>query len=152
MAATWDVTNVVEIYQDNIDRLIDQLGKTVRVYFDPLKTGMDSDNYSPVHNDKKLPAYKENSVTETRTYVDVTALIKWNPRDVNKYKINFKEGKAIVRLKTMLSDVPNLLRADYIVPNFDSIGVIEKRFKIIAGPIPVGLQEDRYAVSFWEEV
>lgn len=152
MSATWDITNIITTYQDNIDRLIDQLGKPVMLFFHPVKTNLTDDNYSVIHGDKKLPEFKANSVVETRSSVQIKALIKWNPKEVNKYNINFKEGKAIIRLKTMLTDVPNLTRCEYIIPNYESVGIISNRFKLIMMPIPVGLGEDRYAISFWEEV
>jgi len=150
--ANWSIDNAVKIYQANIDRLISQFGKTVKLYFKTVNTDVTNINFDQIHGQGRKPSYKGDGPTETTTTDTMIALVQFNPKDYQQYNINVQQGKTVVRLKSHILDVPNLQRAEYIVPDVTTAGVIGARFKLAGTPIPKGLKTSRYAVSFWVEI
>jgi hypothetical protein len=57
-----------------------------------------------------------------------------------------------VRIKAFLTEADDLARAKTIIVNHSIIDKMKLRMRLIKGPTPVGLQEDRYCISFWELV
>jgi len=147
-----DLTKVKPIYQSNIDLLINQLGKTCRLFFPQKLTNDPEASKDHIHGGSLKPKFKINQPTRSNNTEDVTALIQWNPRNLKDFEINVKKGNNVVRLKTFLRDVPSLTKAEYIIPDVNARGVVEKRFKLLQDPVPQGLIESRYAISFWEEI
>ena len=66
----------------------------------------------------------------------------------NGLKDLYQEG--IVRLKTYLTDLPDLLRADYIIVNANVKDMITCKCRLVRKPMPFGFKEDRYARTYWE--
>ena len=157
MAINIDIDRVVPIYQDGIDALIDSLGKPVRLFFkdsvDNVNTEYD-DQVRPGNTRK--PAWKETSTNNapnvTENYRDITALIQHNPSDLDRFNINVEKPEDTLRLKCFLKDVPDLTRAEYIIPNHDDVKAIYAKYKILRQPVPIGLNENRYALSFWQRI
>lgn len=151
-----DLSQVVPIYQSRIDDIINQLGKNVTLYFKSTVTNVATAFDDPVRGDIMKPAFKTTVAAPAPTITYNTrvlkALVKWNPKDFEMYGLTIKNAAGIIRIKTFLTDVPDILRCDYMVPNSDVRGIIDTKFKLIREPIPVGLQTDRYAVSYWERV
>jgi hypothetical protein len=77
-------------------------------------------------------------------------LTKWNPKDAENFGIAVSQRKGIVRLKTYLTEADDLARARVVFVNHDIASSINLEIKLIQGPNPVGLREDRYCISFWE--
>lgn len=149
-----DLTDVVPIYQENIDALIDQMGKTVTLYMKQTTTGVADSNYDPVRNAVKLPAFKTGATGPTLTdnTTSFKALIKWDPKEFKNFSINVNKPQSTLRLKTYITNAHHLARCEYLIPDVSTSTYILGKFKL-AGPIaPIGLQENRYCVSFWEQI
>lgn len=149
-----DLTNLVPVYQQNIDALIEQLGKYVELYFEDTVSNVQPDFYDPVRGGEvKQPSFKGSDTTPSPTVsnnkVTIKALHKYAPKEWNVVAPYVNEAASILRLKTFLTDVPNLIRAKYIVPSLGAQGIVNTRFRLLKEAIPVGLQVDRYAITYW---
>jgi hypothetical protein len=151
-----DLTNIIKIYQDNIDDLIKQLGKPVVLHFYETITNVNDEFNDPVRpGDIRKPDYTQtqestapNVSENTKT---IKALIQYKPKEFDKQAIDLgiNDPRGTIRLKTLLTDVPDLVRCQFIVPNADSQNILKSEYKLVGQPIPVGLAKDRYAVSYW---
>jgi hypothetical protein len=149
--------SLVKIYQGEIDSLIQNMGKDVIIHFHKTETTVDPEFFDPIRGTgTRMPDYKETDSigqpAETNNTRTIKALVKHTPDDYETYGIKVKNPKGIVRLKTFLTDIPDLMRCDYIVPNAGSVAIVGAKFRLIRTPVPVGLKHDRYAISFWEMV
>jgi len=159
-------TELIEIYQSRIDALINQLGKNVYLEFDPVKSPCPNCEYDTLRNrstgiykaggprpfgrGRKCPYCKGRGFTETPVNKCIKCLTKWNPRDASDYGISVSHRKGVVRLKTYLTEADDLARAKTVVVNHDIVDQMKLKVRLIQGPIPVGLRDDRYCISFWE--
>ena len=159
-------STLIDIYQSRIDALINQLGKNITVEFDPVREDCPNCGFDPIRKrsngiytpggprpfgrGRKCPYCKGHGFLETVERKCIKCLVKWSPREVQQYGININEHKAIVRLKTHLTQADDLKRAKTVIVDADISGTVKLRAKLIKGPTPVGLREDRYCVSFWE--
>lgn len=145
---------IVQIYQTEIDSLIDNMGKYVTLYFASTVENVRPKFHDSVRGrDIRQPSYKagptEPAPTTTEHTRTLKALIRIDPLDYETFN-NIDQPKSIVRLKTFLSDVPDLQRCDYIVINVPERNIIEAKYRMLREPIPTGLKHNRYAVTFWE--
>jgi len=140
------------VYQEHMDSLFDNLGKNILLIYEDTVSAMPTNTSDKIRGIAKKPKFKSNQPTITENTETITGLIQWNPTNLEKYGINVVKDKNIVRVKTYLSLVPKLQKANYIIPNYDSKNIINKKFKLLKGPVPIGFQEDRYMISFWEEI
>jgi hypothetical protein len=152
-----DLTNLVRIYQENIDALLESMGKPVILYFEETITNIKPEfNDSVRDEDLRKPSYKTDIPNSTPSVVQNTktikALIQYNPRDFESFGIQVNQPDSVIRLKTFLTDVPDLKRCDHIVPNADSVNIVEAKYRLLREAIPRGLQEDRYAITYWHRV
>jgi len=159
-------TSLITTYQNHIDALINQLGKNVNLEFDPIREPCPNCEYDTIRNrstgiyipdgprpfarGRRCPYCKGRGFTETAVTKCIKCLIQWNPEDAEKYDISVERKKGIVRFKTYLTEADDLLRARTVLSNYDIAAQMQLRVKLVAGPIPVGLREDRYCISFWE--
>jgi len=166
LAAIQIGADLITIYQERIDSLINQLGKNVLFIFDPIIEPCTNcvfdigENRStgiykiggpiPFTRGQKCPYCKGQGFLERAVEKCVKCLIKWNPKEFKNYGISVQKNHAVVRLKGFLTDAPHMVKAKTAIVDHD----IERAFKLIVrliqGPIPVGLREDRYCVSYWE--
>jgi hypothetical protein len=158
--------SLIRIYQSRIDALINQLGKNVYLEFDPIRDPCPNCSYdvirerstgiykiggpTPFARGRKCPYCKGHGFTETSVNKCIKCLIKWNPNDTSNYGLAIEQRKGVVRLKTYLTEADDLARAKTVIVNHDIVNQMKLRVKLIQGPIPVGLREDRYCISFWE--
>ncbi len=158
--------SLIETYQDLIDDVIDQLGKNVLLEFNPISSPCPNCEFDtirkrstgvykiggprPFVRGRQCPYCKGRGFTETASTTIIKCLTKWNPEDAETFGIAVSQAKDIVRLKTYLTDADDLVRAKTIIVNYDIVGQMKLRARLIRGPIPVGLREDRYCISFWE--
>ena len=147
--------NLKDLYQEGIDSLIDNVGKNVTIVFDSTVTNVTDeyfDQNSMTHEMK--PSFKEDTVGEAPVVTDSTrtikALTKWEPKEFQNYGIRVNNPEGIVRLKTYLTDLPDLLRSNYIIVNSNVKDVITCKCRLIRKPMPFGFKEDRYARTYWE--
>jgi hypothetical protein len=146
--------NVVQIYQSNIDSLISVMGKEVTLVFPDTVTNVKSDYDDPLRHDvSRKPDFKNTSIDpipiRTPNTKTIKALTKDDPKEFKDFNIRVDNAQAIVRLKTMLTDVPDLRRCSYIIVHSKIKDILEAKFRLIREPVPTGLQEDRYAISYW---
>lgn len=157
---------LIAIYQSRIDALINQLGKNVYLEFDPIRTPCSNCTFDtirkrstgiykaggprPFARGRRCPYCKGRGFLETAVNKCIKCLIKWNPAEARNFGIAISQYNGIVRLKTYLTLADDLSRARTIIVNHDIVDQMKLRVKLIQGPIPVGLREDRYCISFWE--
>jgi len=157
---------LIAIYQSRIDALINQLGKNVRLIFDPVLTPCPNCFYDtlrkrsngiyqeggprPFKRGRKCPYCKGKGLNETSVEKCIKCLLKWNPENVENYGISIAGKKGIVRMKTFLTSADDMMQAKTAIANYDIRSRMKLNVKLISGPIPVGLREDRYCISFWE--
>jgi len=158
--------DLIQIYQSRIDALINQLGKNVYLIFDPIIEPCTNCTFDVVGNrstgiykiggpvsfsrGQKCPYCKSVGFLERENAKCIKALIKWAPVEMKNFGISVQKTEGVVRLKTFLTDVPDLVRCKYAIVNHDIEEILKLRVRLIQGPIPVGLREDRYSISFWE--
>lgn len=157
---------LIRIYQSRIDALINQLGKNIFLEFDPIREPCPNCTYDtirkrstgiykpggprPFVRGRRCPYCKGKGLLETAVNKCIKCLIKWNPKDAENFGIVISDKKGIVRLKTFLTEADDLRRAKTVLVNHDIADEMKLQMKLIKGPVPVGLQEDRYCISFWE--
>jgi len=160
--------SLITTYQSYIDSLVNQLGKNVYLEFDPIRDVCPNCEYDtlrkrstgiykpggprPFDRGRKCPYCKGHGFIETAVNKCIKCLLKWNPKDAANYGISVSQTKGIVRLKTYLTEADDLSRAKTVIVNHDIVSQMKLRVRLIMGPIPVGLREDRYCISFWELV
>lgn len=134
-----------------MDNFITSLGKNIKIVFEPTITNVSTDNHDSVRNTSiKRPEYKDpTDLTTVENSRMILGLIKWNPTDFENYSDNIRKNDTLLRLKTFMLDVPDLLRCKYIIPNFDSSAIFQPRFTLIRQAMPRGIKEDRYAYTYW---
>ena len=159
---------LINIYQSRIDALINQLGKSVLLEFDPIREPCSNCTYDimrkrstgiykpggprPFVRGRKCPHCKGRGFEETPVQKCIRCLISWNAKDSENYGISTADYKSIVRFKTYLYNFDDLVRAKFAISNYAIINLVTLRVRCIKQPIIVGLREDRYCISFWELV
>src|ERR1700722_16337834 len=115
------ISNLIPVYQQNIDLLIDKLGKSIRLHFKPTIINITSDLDDPVRVDSdRKPSYKSPNppivVENTR---DITVLIRHAPKDYKNFGIRIDNPSNLVRVKSFLTDSADLQRCLYITIDND---------------------------------
>lgn len=158
--------DLIQIYQDRIDSLINQLGKNVLLEFDPIIEPCPNCLFDIVENrstgiyrvggpisfsrGQKCSYCKGQGFLERKVEKCIKCLIKWNPKELKNYGISVQKNSGAVRLKAFLTDAPDIVKAKTAIVDYDIEKIFKLRVRLIKGPTPVGLREDRYCVSFWE--
>lgn len=158
---------LIQVYQDNIDALIDQLGKNIKLEFDPIMTICPNCEYDPINRRSrgiyktdgpvpfsrgKCPYCKGIGFLETPVTECIRGLVGWDQDDDETYAMGLREPTHMVRIKTYLHHVASLVKANSAVINPDTAKTLPVRAKLIRKPVPLGLRESRYCLSFWEVV
>lgn len=157
---------LIDIYQSRIDALINQLGKHVLLEFTPIMTSCINCYYDsvrkrsngvyksggprPFSRGRKCPYCKGRGFLEEAVDECIHALLKWNPKEAEDYGIAVSKHQGVVRIKTYLYHMSSLMRAKTAIVNYAIRDIMTMKVQKIKGPIPVGLREDRYCISFWE--
>ncbi len=157
---------LIGIYQSRIDALINQLGKNILLEFAKIKVQCPNCEFDtmrgrstgiwipggprPFARGRRCPWCKGNGFEERDNNKCIKALLKWTPRDAVNYGITLSDHKDVVRIKTFLTELDDLVRAETVIANHDIADIAGLRVKLLRSPIPVGLREDRYCISFWE--
>jgi hypothetical protein len=149
------MSSLRQVYNTEIDALINQLGKDCLLYFEDTIVFSDtafSDDIRPGAIRKPVAKSPSSAPLVTNNTRTVRALIQYNPSDFKHFDLKVDKPEGIVRLKTFLTDVPDILKCKYMIPSINSKNYVEARYRLLREPIPKGLQLDRYAVSFWERI
>ena len=168
MARVVITDTLIGIYQARIDALINQLGKNIYLEFDPILSRCPNCTYDtmrkrstgiyitggprPFARGRRCPYCKGKGLLETAVNKCIKCLIKWNPQDAKNFDIAVTKNHGLVRLKTFLTEADDLKRAKTVIVNHDIADKMKLRMRLVKGPTPVGLREDRYCISFWELV
>lgn len=153
-----NLSKLVPIYAAAIDNILEQMGKNVILTFGTAISTPTTDFDDNLRRDaQRKPDFKQTAIdlAPTRTTYTRTlkCLIKNNPKEFSNYGIRINDPKnATVRLKTYLTDVPDLRRCLYVQVHSDVGAIIDSKFKLIMEPIPTGLKVDRYAYTYWEHI
>lgn len=148
----FDIQPLIPSYQDAIDNIIDQLGKYVKFIYPPTVSSITDSSQDVIRDDSRYPDFKGEAPTVTENSEEIKCLIKWNPKELSDYGVNVAGGTNTIRLKTYLVHAPKLYKAEFMIPNIDSEAFVNQKFKMVIAPIPVGLGEDRYCISYWKQI
>lgn len=148
-----DFTGLVNTYQQQMDLLIGNLGKTILVVFKPTIVTTTDDAQDQVRGDgSKKPVFKQDAPTITQNTAEIIGLIQYKPRELYQLNLPVEMSDNVVRIKTFLTNLPALRQAEYIIPNYGARNYIETKYKLLKEAVPIGLQQDRYCTSYWQRV
>lgn len=161
-------TKVIDLYQNRIDALLNQVGKNVILQFDQIASPCincifdsirkrSSGRYKtggplPFNYGRKCPYCKGRGVLEEVAELCIRCLISWNPSEVSNFGISVSKGSEIVKLKALIDDASHIKRANIALIDRQVMDLVKYRAKLIKGPYPLGLREDKYCISFWETI
>lgn len=159
---------LVGIYQGRIDALINQLGKNVLLEFNPLRSPCPNCEYDtinkrstgiyipggprPFDRGRRCPYCKGEGLLTTPVTKCIQCLIKWNPRDNIGYQLAISENAPIVRLKTFMTSANDMIRCVSAVIDENITESVKTRVKMVRKPLPQGLRESRYCISYWRVI
>ncbi len=159
--------NTIQIFQDGIDTLINQLGKSVRLIYPPTIIDCPNCVNDPIGNKPanrfrpgpmrfsdgiRCPYCRGTKKTEEENSEVIQGLIQIKPRDYKRYGISVQDPGALVRVKTFITDVIKIERATHAIIDIQKQDIIKIKCRKIREPIPTGLRDSRYAITFWERV
>lgn len=148
-----DLDSIVAIYKAENDALITNLGRKVVLFFKQPYDGAIVDGVDDQVRGENLrkPIYKNDIPNLVETTREIKALIQFDPKEfINDGVLN--EPNSILRLKTFISELKYLTLCDYLIPNYDIINDIYSKYRIIRTPIPIGLRDDQYCISYWNKI
>lgn len=145
---------LVKLYQDSIDEFINNLGKNILVVYESTISSVSDSFNDPIRIDSvKQPDFKKTTTSSAPTVVEnsetIKALITYNPKDFESFNLKLNDDANVIRLKTYITDIPKLKRCSYIIPNYDVEQLHQTKFSLLRAPIPRGIQQDRYAYTYW---
>lgn len=145
-----NLSDIVPIYQEVIDDLIEKLGKDVNLY--TKKKIIESPaNYDQINNEKRLPEYKTGVIKPEYEIETIRCIIKWFKR-LTLSADGVERQTSQFRIKTHLINAPKIERADFIIPHVDAIKHVNTRYKIVSDPQIIGLGEDRYVIYYCDPI
>ena len=150
-------SKIIQTYQQAIDEMINKFGKTITLYFKDTLTNVNTTFADVVRpHDLRRPDHKGQistpAPTESHNTTTILALVKFEPSDYEDLVPTIGKPLEIMRLKTFLSSVPDLIRADFVIPDPLIEGIYNQKYKLAGQPTPRGLGENRYAISFWKAI
>lgn len=149
-----DFNDLVQIYQEENDSLIDNLGKNILLVFrqtvetdvvDGIDDNVRGENF-------RKPSYKTNVPAVTETTREIKGLLVFDPKDFRRLDNRINIPDNILRIKTYITEIPYLTTCDYLVPNYNVSGYTYSKYKLFREPFPIGLKNDRYCISYWERI
>lgn len=159
---------LIGIYQSRIDAMINQLGKNMLLEFAPVEVPCPNCEFdavakrstgiykaggpTPFDRGRRCPHCSGAGTLKTQETRCVKCLTKWNPDDYRKHGVAVEDPNSIVRTKGFLTDAPYFAKSQTAIVNHDISNILKTRVRRLRGPIPVGLREDRYCITFWQLV
>lgn len=159
--------NTIQIFQDGIDTLINQLGKSVKLIYPPTIIACPNCINDPIGNKpanrfrpgpmrfsdgRRCPYCRGTKKTEQENSEVIQGLIQVKPRDYKRYGISVQDPGGLIRVKTFISDVIKIERATHAIVDIQKQNIIKMKCRKIREPIPTGLRDSRYAITFFERV
>lgn len=169
MPFNMDYSDLKNTYKEGIDSLIEGVGKPLTLYFKKLAINPNEEFTDRVRGgDIRKPTFKESAPEiEYETVIIPKALIKYNPKDFDlsmvsgntvngKYsqlqQLRLDKENSIMRLKTYINDLAILERCEYLMPNDVVSQVVYAKYKMLRAPVPFGLGNDHYAITYWGRI
>ena len=156
---------LINVYRGAIDSMINQLGKNLFINFPPIvepcvncffdsvrrrSTGIYiPGGPRPFKRGRQCPWCKGRGFEETPNTKCIFGLIKWDPKEILNYGIDVSDYSGVVRVNTFLTEAVDIIKARTAVIDYDQKEPLRLRTKLLKGPVPVGLREDRYCVRCW---
>lgn len=147
-------TELTKIYEREIDSIIENFGKDCLFVFHETITNQNDDISDPLRDDNRRPNYQSENpqpVSNRETKI-IKVLTRHNPSDYETFGTKLRQPSDIIKIKTYVTNMPDLKRVDYIIPDINVEGYAGARYRLLREPIPRGLKNNRYAVSYWERV
>ena len=157
----------IQIFQDGIDALISQLGKSIKLVYLPTIIECpncinDTIGNKPANrfrpgpmrfsDGKRCPYCRGTQKTEQENSEIIQGLIQVKPRDYKRYGISVQDPGGLVSVKTFMSDVIKIERTTHAIIDIQKQSIIKIKCRKVGEPIPTGLRHSRYAVSFWQRM
>lgn len=151
-----DFSKHVQKYKAHIDNVINTLGKNVQLIFESQVSSVGPTFNDPVRNrSTRKPSFKTTNSNPapsvTTSTLTIKGLVQWNPKDFENFGIKIEQGSNIIRVKTFLRHTPDLMRCKYLIPNLDTESIHQAKFRLFRSPIPRGLGNDEYSITYWIE-
>lgn len=151
-----EFSEIVQIFEEEIDGLILTMGKDVLLVFNESITPEIDPTFDPVYGGSRKPTYKYNneiaSIVEVQNTKIVRCLIEHNPVEFKTFSGKVYEPSDILLLKTYSSYVPDMRRCDYIIPDTNVQSIFGHRYRLIRDFAPRGLVNNRYASGYFQRV
>ena len=145
-----------------IDALIDWAGRTVILNMPPIETECTNCEIINIGGKKRssgrykaggpepftsgiCPVCRGSGIINTVRNVSFKSLVRWNPDEYMDIAKSVHETDTIVEMKTYRTNESNIKKAQYAI-------IDSKRCKRVKDPVPRGLRESRYCVTFWQVV
>lgn len=142
-----NLSEIMPIYQEVIDDLIEKLGKDVRLYYKKKPT-QTQENYDALNMGVKKPSYKTGSDDPEYEVKTIRCIIKWYKR-INPIDGSLEKSKSQCKIKTYMTNIPDIERADFIIPHD---AYVNTRYKIASDTQLIGLGEDRYVIYYLDPI
>ncbi len=160
--------DVINIFERGVDAIIDQLGKNVKLIFDPIIIpcpnclfdpigGKSSNRFKPggpvpFSDGARCPYCRGTGKTEQERSTIVKASVSWSPQDYIDYGISVQNARAVVSTKTLLNDVIKIQRAKIAIIDCDISSILKVKCRRLKDPVPIGVKNSRYAMTFWQRI
>lgn len=160
---------LIDIYQSRIDALINQIGSHLILNFNDSLSECPNCGYNsiseksdgiyksggpiPFSLGQRCPYCKGKGILRSQVQKCIHALVQF---DTSNSSISLQQNvgnlAGRVRVKTLFEYADDIIRSvdAFLQPQLNSTYRIKLRK--VSGPVPVGLREDRYCVSFWDIV
>lgn len=155
--------NIKKIAQDAIDDIIDQLGKTCRLYYPAKAVDCVNCVYDPIGKKSSniwrsggpmpfhvgaCPMCDGAGLRFDEQYEDKKFLCRWNPRQWFIAPGNIRIPDGYMQIKGYLTDLPALKRSEYIIVQTDISNYSSFKYKLDGEPIDKGnIVQGRYFVA-----
>lgn len=151
-----EIESITDIFEEEINALIRDLGKDCLVVFKDTITPGDNPAFDPVYGDSKIPEYKFtpelSNIVKTQNTIVVRMLITHNPSDFISFVGKIYEPSDIIRVKTHVSYAPELRRCDYIIPDINRRDIFGHKYRLIRDCVPRGLVRNSYLLAYFQRV
>lgn len=169
MADLFTITqDIRDLAQGAIDSMINQLGKPCKLVYEPTKTpctncyldtttNMSSGHYNgtgptPFTRGKCPVCSGVGYLPDEVEHFDVvTMTVIWKPKLYKYFAPNASVPDSLIILKGYVTDLPKVLQAQYVIPDYENQIYQSSRYVKYEAPLPQGsIVKNRYFRSFWQ--
>jgi len=152
--ASFDFPDYESLYETVIDASLSSLGRTVTIHLQPILSAP-SGTAAPSHQAyrydpfikqgfRPAPVERQPNIHKEPRIVQYTAHIKHGPADID-------EGTPLGRLSENEVQITTVAGSEAHIRDAVAITIDGRRYKLRAGPRPIGLGEVKYMISIWQE-